>query len=225
LTRFELRRQKQRCSDRPLRQIRLKHRKVDVYLSNAFVGTPFTGGILRPFVCFPEASFSVLDEAEREAVIQHEIAHVCNWDWPATLVVKVLGDLFWFIPFYRFLSRRIDHLREFLADQIAVRAGASGPHLASALIKLKEVCLNAYQPALNSAFFREPRLLKTRVHELLGIGLSRPSRFGWNTRYARVLICGWTAGAVLMATFGGNYQIRTSPNPKWFDGLIERVME
>ncbi|MFN7685701.1 MAG: M56 family metallopeptidase [Oligoflexia bacterium] len=222
-TRFELKRKSHRVTDKPLREIRVSFRKVDVYISSAFSGTPFTGGIFHPYVCFPESTFLSLTDAEREAVIQHEIAHIRHWDLLATLAIKVLGDVFWFIPLYRFLSRKIDRLRELLADQVAVRAGASSAQLASALVKLREAPLSSHQPILYSAFFREPALLKIRVNELLGTAPTRASRLGWNNRFARVLIAAWTAGAVMIATFGGNHQIKNDPLPKWVERLIERL--
>lgn len=221
--RFELNRRNQRSKDKTLRQVDLKARKVDIYTSKAFSGTPFTGGILRPYICFPESTFLALTDTEREAVIRHEIAHIRHWDLLATLAIKALGDVFWFIPLYRFLSRKIDRLRELLADRVAVQSGASNAHLASALVKLKEAPLSEHQPILYSAFFREPALLKVRVNELLGASPIRAARLGWNNRLFRIVITAWTAGAVMIATFGGNHQVKDDALPEWAERLIERL--
>jgi beta-lactamase regulating signal transducer with metallopeptidase domain len=53
--------------------------------------------VLHPYICFPENAFRALSDSEREAVIQHEIAHIRHWDLLATLTVKVLGDVFWLL--------------------------------------------------------------------------------------------------------------------------------
>ncbi len=204
---FNIKRRRQRVNDSSLESIRLRFRTVDLYSSAAYVGTPFTGGFFFPYICIPASTQKQLSKAEVDAVVQHEVAHVRHFDALATFLVKTLGDIFWFIPFYRLLSHRIDRLRELLADQRAQKMGASGAHLASALLKLKKMHTAIDQPMTHSAFLREPSLIKIRVQELLGLGKKLPSRFGWNNSLARILITAWTVGAVMLATLGGNHQI------------------
>lgn len=200
--------EKSRRADRPFAttlKVALRARRpVDVYVSNSFHGSPFTGGFWKPYVCIPRAAFAALDPAELEAVVAHEMGHVRSFDLFGTLFVQTLGDFFWFVPGYRRLSRKIDRLRELLADQAAVQMGAKPAHLASALLKLRDLEEDSNHLALHSAFFRERSLLKTRIERLLGQHHEPSSRLGWQSRWLRWLVAFWIMIAALMSTFGGN---------------------
>lgn len=222
--RFEMRRIKNKEEDSFMERISLRYRTIEVYSSENYQGTPFTGGIFHPYICFPKNILNLLDSNERAAVLKHEVAHVVHWDLLVTLLIKSLGDILWFIPGYRFLSRKIDSLREILADKTAVRSGASAPHLASALIKLREIPEDNHQPILYSAFFREKSLLKVRVEHLLGEkNKNKNSRFGWRKSWVKLLVTVWTTGAVLVATFGGNYEYHVEPIPVWVQGILKNL--
>jgi beta-lactamase regulating signal transducer with metallopeptidase domain len=219
---FEQIRRTQRKNGKSLGDIQLDWRKVDIYSTRDYEGTPFTGGIFKPYICLPSKTIERLTPEERDAVIKHEIAHIKHWDLFVTMAIKSLGDLFWFIPGYRFLSRKIDRLREILADEYAVTLGAVPAHLASALLKLKEIPEGAHHAVLHSAFFREKALLKTRVESLLSEQQVR-ARFGWNNKYLKVLITVWIAGAVMTATFGGNHDVATHDIPPWAERLMKKI--
>lgn len=186
-------------------------RRVRIYLSHHFSGTPFTGGLFRPYICFPKDAFDQLSAQELEAVIAHELSHVRHFDLVFTALVQILGDLFWFIPGYRSLSRKVDRLREIVADQTAVRFGANPLFLASALLKLKEISDLEMSPNLYSAFFRERSLLKLRVQRLLGENSDRGPRWGWQLAWVRWVIGFWICACVLTATIGGNYLPTSQP--------------
>jgi Zn-dependent protease with chaperone function len=219
--RFERERRLDRAHSKSLREIKLWRRTVDVYLSNYFSGTPFTGGIFKPYICIPVDAQQKLNPEELEAVIAHELGHVRQFDLAVTIAVQILGDFFWFIPGYRWLSRKIDRLREIVADQWAVYSGIEPPLLASALVKLKEI------PApdrfvLYSAFFREKSLLKLRVAHLLEGPNERKPRFGWQNKWLRRAVCFWIFTAVMTATFGGNHRTDKIKNPEWVDQLLQK---
>ncbi|MEK7355327.1 MAG: M56 family metallopeptidase [Bdellovibrionota bacterium] len=82
---FEKRRREDRASARLLRTIEGRFRDVDVYVSEAFSGTPFTGGLLKPYICVPADSYSRLSKEEFEAVISHELGHVTQFDLAITI--------------------------------------------------------------------------------------------------------------------------------------------
>lgn len=219
--RFERERRADRLSATALRKVKLPYRSVDLYRSAGFSGTPFTGGLLRPYICFPDDAFRRLAPEEREAVTAHELAHVRQLDLAVTVAVQLLGDLFWFVPGYRWLSRRIDRMREIVADQWAVRSGIEPALLASALVKLREIPI-ADRFVLYSAFFREKSLLKDRVRRLLGEERERGPRLGWRFRWVRLLAACWIFTAVMTATFGGNHPTEKIDNPAWVTRLLDR---
>jgi Zn-dependent protease with chaperone function len=216
---FEARRRARRASDETVSQVRIGWRVVDVYRSIGYEGTPFTGGVVRPYVCIPESTWASLSEPERESVIQHELAHVRGWDLLGTWIVQLLGDVFWFVPGYSLLSRKIDRMRELLADRQAVDSGARADALASALVKLQTVPETLGGVVLYSAFFRERKLISLRVEALAHGGYDRVSRFGWDWLPIRVLAFAWIAGAVMIATFGGNHEVSVGTVDSWLDLL------
>jgi hypothetical protein len=220
--RFESERKTQRPADQSLSKLFCGGREVDLYVSSHFEGSPFTGGILKPYICFPKTAFVSLSEDQRQAVIQHELGHVRQWDLLGTWFVKIMGDLFWFVPFYRSLSRRIDRLREILADQYAISAGAARESLASALLALESSKLENQDAVIYSAFFREKKLLRFRVEKLLGQNEDKPARFGWNKPWIKAPVTALVVSTVLFSTFGGNHSVVTTPG---FPPAIKSIIE
>ncbi|MES2803472.1 MAG: M56 family metallopeptidase [Bdellovibrionota bacterium] len=221
--RFERKRRLDRLGRQSLRKITLKFRSVDIYISDKFSGTPFTGGVLKPYICLPQDAVANLSTEEIEAVIAHELGHVRNFDLVTTILIQMLGDVFWFVPFYRWLSRKIDRLREVVADQSAVKSGIDPTHLASALVKLKEIPDSNDKFVLYSAFFRERSLLKERVERLLGKSNEKQSRFGWHNIWVKSFVSLAIAGAVINSAFGGNNSTGAFQNPEWFTRLMQSL--
>ena len=200
---FESRRRRDHQQAKTIRHEKLRYRTVDIYTSGFFTGTPFTGGIFRPYICIPKDSLEKLNSCELEAVLKHELGHVRQFDLVVTLVIQILGDLFWFIPGYRWLNRRVDRLREIVADQVAVRNGANPELLASALIALKETSDMNKPAVLYSTFFREKSLLQLRIQNLLGKNCEKCSRFGWQYKWVRCVFSVWILLVVMWSTIGG----------------------
>ncbi|MEK6775068.1 MAG: M56 family metallopeptidase [Bdellovibrionota bacterium] len=201
---FEKRRSKDREVALSLKTIMAGRRTVDVYVSQNFSGTPFTGGIFRPYICLPADAMKKLTKEELAAVIAHEVGHVLYFDLIVTIFIQGLGDLFWFVPGYRWLSRKIDRLREVVADSWAVSSCIEPSFLASALLKLKEIPVGNDKFILYSAFFREKSLLKERVERLLGNIQEKPPRFGWQYTWLRYGATAFISVVVLNSVFGGN---------------------
>lgn len=218
--RFERRRK----ADRPLAQTielkRMAGRQIDIYVSDAFSGTPFTGGCFRPYICIPRDAFLRLDVNELQAVVAHELGHIRQFDVVVTVLIQLLGDLFWFVPGYRWLSRKVDRLREIVADQWAVKSGIAPARLASSLLKLKEIPEPNERFVLYSAFFREPSLLKTRVERLLDRHQEKRPRLGWQNRWLRMALAAWIGAAVMLATLGGNHQERSMRTPEQIENWL-----
>lgn len=220
--RFERRRRADRAQGKGVRALQVGRRRVDLYMSSGFSGTPFTGGLLKPYICLPEDAVQKLTPAELEAVIAHEAGHVRYFDLPVTVLIQVLGDLLWFIPGYRFLSRKIDRLREIVADGWAVSLGASAAALASALVKLKEIPESQDRAILYSAFFREKSLLKERVERLVGTRSEKPPRLGWQNRWVRYACAALISVLVLNSVFGGNFTDEAvMKTPAWLESLLQ----
>ncbi|MBL7544127.1 MAG: M56 family metallopeptidase [Bdellovibrionaceae bacterium] len=218
---FEKRRRKDRIACSTFKTMMAGRRTVDIYISNHFSGTPFTGGIIKPYICLPEDAIQKLTPEELDAVIAHEMGHVRYYDLLVTVFIQGLGDLFWFIPGYRWLSRKIDRLREVVADSWAVSSNVKPHFLASALLKLKEIPEGSDRFVLYSAFFREKSLLKERVERLMGDVKEKRPRFGWQNRWVRYGVTIFISVVVLNSVFGGNFRNEAVMKaPEWFDKLL-----
>lgn len=219
---FESRRRKDRRRQQALRVEILGRRQVDVYVSGFFSGTPFTGGVLKPFICIPGDAHALLSSDELNAVIAHELGHVRYYDLLVTVMIQSMGDLFWFVPGYRWLSRKIDRLREIVADKWALSSGIEPEHLASALIGLRELPGGTGDFVLYSALFREKSLLKERVERLMGRFYEKAPRFGWQKPYVRIAAVIFILIVVLNSVFGGNFKNDAAKKaPEWIEDLFK----
>lgn len=220
---FERQRRSDRQSASPIRREKLWIRSVDIYRSRLFSGTPFTGGVIRPYICIPEDGYRKFDRGELEAVIAHELGHIRQLDLLFTALIQALGDFFWFIPGYRWLGRKLNRLREIVADQSAVGRGTDPVLLASILVKLKEIPDSANDFILYSAFFREKPLLRTRIERLLGNRVEKIPRFGWQNLWFRWAMSLWIFTAVMRATFFGNHSTIKLSDPEWFRNMLKAL--
>ena len=219
---FERRRIADRRGRLSLQAIEVGWRTIDVYVSPGFSGSPFTGGVCKPYVCLPEDAALALSPAELVAVIAHEASHVRGYDLVMTVLIQALGDVFWFVPGYRWLSRKLDRLREIVADGSAVAAGADPGFLASALLKLNEISAEGGALVLYSAFIREKSLLKERVERLVGLSPAERPRFGWRRPWVRCASTACISVVVLNSVFGGNYKNQDlMKTPEWFENLFK----
>jgi beta-lactamase regulating signal transducer with metallopeptidase domain len=180
---------------------RVGRRRVSIFVSREAHGAPFTGGLLHPYVCFPEATYARLSDGERDAALAHELAHVARRDLLLSTALDVLCDLLWFVPGTRLVRRRIDASTERLADVAAVRAGASPLDLASALVRVREA-IAADTDALAAALVRPRSELGRRVAALLGEGPA--ARLGFGRPWAAALWTAWLAAVALSSTLAGH---------------------
>ncbi len=176
-------------------------RTARVLVSDAYQGVPFAGGTLRPWVCFSRYTWDALSTEEREAVLAHELAHLRHHDLLVLSLVALAADLFWFVPFARWLPRILGEQCELRADAAAVRRGTDATILAATLVHVAELVAQA-QPAPTLAFVRpgaEP-LLARRVARLV----EPPRARGRIAGVAVVLGVALVAGMVLRAVTFGN---------------------
>ncbi len=223
--RFEIK----RIADRPhgvkFKIINIGPRKVDVYISKHFFGTPFTGGLFKPYICIPHDAHIKFTKDELDAVVAHELGHIRRYDLIMSVLIQSLGDLFWFLPGYRWLSRKIDRLREIEADSWAVFMNVEPCHLAHALLQLKETPNRPGSSILYSAFFREKSLVKERVERLLGIWPKKSPRYGWKFFSLRLGTTALLTGVLLHSVFGGNFRDEALMKaPDWVDNLFKYLL-
>jgi len=191
---------------------RLGRRIVDVYVTRAptpLGAVPLAGGLLRPYVCFPEATFQALSPLERYAVLEHELAHVREGHLAVITAAHVLSDLFWFVPGCRWLAREVASECELIADDRAVAAGAPELELASAIVRTAELMRARQAPprSLAQAHALVPcafaSRLACRIERLAAGAPVAPPRL-WRSWWLRLVWLAVAAQTVLGATVFGN---------------------
>jgi beta-lactamase regulating signal transducer with metallopeptidase domain len=88
-------------------------------LVTADTPSPLGWGLRRPVILIDPATAA--RDAEAEAVMAHEMAHVARHDWPMLIVSRIVLALFWFNPLMWLLDRRLSDASEEAADMHAIR--------------------------------------------------------------------------------------------------------
>ncbi|NCT82934.1 MAG: hypothetical protein GXC94_07320 [Comamonadaceae bacterium] len=157
-------------------------RTVSLRLLDGLAG-PITLGSLRPCVLLPAALLSRLPVELLEALLAHELAHVRRWDYLANLLQSAVEALLFFHPVVWWLSARMRHERELVADEISAQLVGDSRRLALALHALSELTHSSMNssPALAA---RGGDLL-ARIERLLA---PRPRATGWKLALPALLI-------------------------------------
>ena len=185
-----------------LEEVKVKKINVKIYrVQTKLASSPFTGGILNPFICIPDSLFYKLTPNEVDAIIHHEIAHIKFFDLHTSLIIAFLGDLFWFVPGYCILGKKIDSLKEVIADRFSL-SSTNEETLISALVKTNQAYRDKHSVNLYSAFLKKKSLLKERINCILSGEPS--SRFGWSLKPIRFVSTAALTGLVIASTLGGN---------------------
>jgi hypothetical protein len=178
---------------------RVGRRGVPVLVSASYSGPPFAAGLLRPYVLLSEESLRRLNDEQRRAVVEHELAHVRHLDVLLVGALSYLSAFFWFLPGVSWLVARIRTHVELSADDAAVQAGAEPAALASALVAVGEMLTSEPEAELavgrtgSSLFVRATRLLSQERGERQLI------------RVLRLIVLGLMAAGTLNSVLLGNH--------------------
>lgn len=103
------------------------------------LASPITAGWWRPVVLMPAALVARMPPELLEALLAHELAHVRRHDFLVNLLQNVVEILLFYHPAVWWLSRRIRHERELVADSIAAGLTGEPRRLALALSELEKM--------------------------------------------------------------------------------------
>ena len=169
-------------------------------IREARVRSPQVAGWWRARLLVPRGLPALLDAAELEAVLLHELAHVQRGDLRWNLLQRIVLALLWFHPVAWALQAAISRERERCCDALAVRHGARPAALARALVKLAEA---GARPTLAMGMSHGGALVE-RVQDLLQppqAGLALRRRGAWAA--AMSLACVLALGAGRLAPTDG----------------------
>jgi beta-lactamase regulating signal transducer with metallopeptidase domain len=133
------------------------------YCESLRLDAPAVAGWIRPVVLLPMSVVTGLTEAELEAVIAHELAHIRRYDALVNLFQVGVETLLFYHPAVWWLGKRVRVEREHCCDDEAVALCGSPVAYAHALTHMAE---STAAPQLAMAINRSP--LVARVARLLG---------------------------------------------------------
>jgi beta-lactamase regulating signal transducer with metallopeptidase domain len=103
---------------------------------------PMVIGVLRPTIVVPERVPASWQQAQWEAVLLHEAAHIARRDHWAALAQRVAVILFWWCPLVHLMARRLNELRESICDDCALQGQCDHIAYAELLVDSAERFLN-----------------------------------------------------------------------------------
>jgi beta-lactamase regulating signal transducer with metallopeptidase domain len=150
------------------KQLRIRQR-VRILISSR-IDVPMLIGALRPLILLPPAILSGLSAQEVEAILAHELAHVCRHDYIVLLLQTVAETMLFYHPCIWWLSHRLSLEREQSCDDLALTVCGDRKLYAGTLLAIQELRIGA--PVLPVTGNRAGELM-LRVTRLLGLELPR----------------------------------------------------
>jgi beta-lactamase regulating signal transducer with metallopeptidase domain len=162
--------------------------------------TPATAGWMRPVVLLPD-DWRAWDEADRRAVLAHEIAHVLGHDYAAGLVARVALVLHFYHPLVRWMAGRLHLGQELAADALGARfaGGRAVYRLALSRLALRQDGRSPCWPA--RAFLPARGTLIRRIAMLREESVA--VECSWSRSFRVAVALGLAAVAVGVATLRG----------------------
>ena len=183
------------------------------------VGTPFVAGILRPAIFIPTRWTETLEPETRDAVLQHEVAHIANNDLRWNILYRLLLVLLWPNPLLWLMKRPIETANEALCDRQVLLSGIPSKRYAHALLDLKSQTTVRSCPAFGIGAVSAKSSIRKRVETImdakgsLAVRLTR--KVAWATRIGMLLIAASaiTVFALPLAKQGNDIQVLKITEP------------
>lgn len=160
-------------------------------LVSAGAAAPYSWGWRRPLIVLDPRTAA---QAEADAVLAHELAHIRALDWPMLLLARVTLALYWWHPLMYPLLRALEHDTECAADDAVLAVGVTPSHYAHTLVTVSRHAFGT--PAAGTLANRiasRGAMLVARVSALLEAQRSRgrvTGRQWWGGALATlVLVC------------------------------------
>lgn len=142
---------------------------VPLFLSER-ISVPITIGFLKPVVLFPFAFANMMDIAQVEAILLHELAHIKRKDYLLNLIKVTIETLLFFNPFVWAISKIMEREREHACDDMVLEHVEKPITYAHALVELETLRLGNAHPlsmaatGRNSLFKRIKRITKMETN-------------------------------------------------------------
>ncbi len=134
-------------------------------LESARVTAPLVLGWFKPVILLPVGFVTSLSPGEVDAILAHELAHLCRHDYLVNLLQRLIEALLFYHPAVWWVSECIRVERENCCDDLAASVVGDGRVVAQALVALAERTVGI--PSL--ALAADGGALGNRVRRLLGV--------------------------------------------------------
>jgi beta-lactamase regulating signal transducer with metallopeptidase domain len=186
-------------------QQRMGLTRVVRYCESLHLDAPAVAGWIRPVVLLPMSALTGLTEAQLEAVIAHELAHIRRYDALVNLFQVGVETLLFYHPAVWWLGKRVRVEREHCCDDEAVALCGSPVTYARALTRMAE---SKTAPQLAMAVNRSP--LVARIARLLGANAAAEVRGASLSVGILCLSAALLAGSALL---GSDHHIQAAQTP------------
>jgi hypothetical protein len=144
------------------------------------------------------AEFNLEDrftEAEMEAILLHEVAHLQQRDTWQQILLYILRMFWWMQPMYYWLKKELERLNEYVADDFAAAHVGNSKFYAKTLLKAKEQQLQHQK--LSLVLFFAQGLFKQRILRLIN---EQPRSYqpNWLPALAFIGVIFWTTSAATL---------------------------
>jgi beta-lactamase regulating signal transducer with metallopeptidase domain len=126
---------------------------------------PMVVGHLKPFILIPLGMLASLPQAEVEAILVHELAHIRRKDYLVNMLQSLLEIVFFFNPAVLWTSSLIKKEREHCCDDISIATASNKVAYIKALVACQEYVYQ--QPRYAMALNGEKKHLLSRVKRLV----------------------------------------------------------
>jgi beta-lactamase regulating signal transducer with metallopeptidase domain len=146
-------------------------RKVKLLISR-HVQVPVMLGFIKPLILLPVAMVNNLTEAQLEAVLLHELAHIKRNDYLLNIFQSIVETILFFNPFVWLISKIIRMEREHCCDDLVIASTVQPLQYAHALVALEEYRLTANRLTMAAAdskqhlFHRIKRIMEMKTKHL-----------------------------------------------------------
>ena len=181
---------------------------------------PALYGFFRPTILLPADIMSWTTPAERQAMIQHELAHIERWDALVNFFQTTVQLVFFFHPLVRYACRQLSIEREMACDDSVVRRGAIAAVYAESILKVAERTLTR-RHMHQLALFSTKQTLERRLDMILTNDRMRVTTRQWRYMIAPAMLIA-IAAWVLVPTGPARVsraQSQTSLNREMVQGL------
>jgi bla regulator protein blaR1 len=169
-------------------------KQIELRMSRASL-EPGIFGIARPVMVWPEGISKHLDDVHLQAIVAHEVCHVCRRDNLAAAIHMLVEAIFWFHPLTWWLGARLVDERERACDEEVLEMGTQRQVYAESILKTCEFCLGSPLTCVSGVTGAD---LKKRVLHIMTQGVAPRLDF------RRKFLLGGTglAAVVLPVVFG-----------------------